>query len=100
MRNAQENKVASLTGAKITDITEQLTNDDDHYRQVFICVYTNNCAGEINVDQLVKQYEDLVLVAGEKVPSTDNILISSVPPRTDKVERQLRVEELGAVSLT
>ena len=93
----QKTKVTSLAGANIVDITEHLTNDAAHYRQVVICVGTNNCADDIDIDQLTQQYEELVRVAADKVSSTDDIIISSVPPRTDKVERQRHVEELNSL---
>ena len=102
LRDIDENKikktkVTSLAGAKIVDITEHLTNDAAHYRQVVICVGTNNCADDIHIDQLTQQYEELVRVAADKVSSTDDIIISNVPPRTDKVERQRHVEELNSL---
>ena len=79
-KKLQKTKVKSLPGAKISDITNYLTNDADHYRQVVICVGTNDCDGEMNVDLLAQQYEELIQVATEKVSSTDSIIISSVPP--------------------
>ena len=79
-KKLQKTKVKSLPGAKISDITNYLTNDADHYRQVVICVGTNDCDGEMNVDLLAQQYEELIQVATEQVSSTDSIIISSVPP--------------------
>ena len=96
-KKLQKTKVKSLPGAKISDITNYLTNDADHYRQVVICVGTNDCDGEMNVDLLAQQYEELIQVTTENVLSTDSIIISSVPPRTDNVDKQRRVEELNSI---
>ena len=89
--------VKSLPGAKVNDITKYLNNDDGHYRQIVICVGTNDCTEDLDMELVGKQYEDLVQMALKKVATKDDIHISSMPPRTDVAERQRRVEELNTV---
>ena len=79
-KKLQKTKVKSLPGAKISDITNYLTNDADHYRQVVICVGTNDCDGEMNVDLLAQQYEELVQVATEKYRRQTPLSSAACPP--------------------
>ena len=68
--------VKSLSGAKVSDITKYLYNDDGHYRQIVICVGTNDCTEDMVMELVGKQYEDLVQMALKKVATKDDINFS------------------------
>ena len=81
--------VRSLSGAKIKDISNR-------YKKVVICAGTNDCSRDnFNIDTVAEQFGELLQVATNKVAGVDNVLVSSIPPRTDNVAHQQRVEELN-----
>ena len=62
-----------------------------------ICAGTNDCTREINIDATAEHFSELLQVATEKTASVGNVTVSSIPPRTDNVGGQQRVEELNTV---
>ena len=81
--------VRSLSGAKIKDISNRLSRDENRYKKVVICVGTNDCSREnFNIDTVAEQFGELLQVATDKVAGVDNVLVSSIPPRTDNVAHQ------------
>ena len=91
------NSVQSIPGAKIKDISNKISRDENRYKNIVICAGTNDCTREINIDATAEHLSELLQVATEKVASVGNETISSIPPRTDNVKRQQRVEELNTV---
>ena len=89
--------VQSISGAKIKDISKKISRDENRYKNIVICAGTNDCTRDINIDETAEHFSELLQVATEKVASVGNVTISSIPPRTDNVERQQRVEELNTV---
>ena len=88
--------VRSLSGAKIKDISNSLSRDENRYKKVVICAGTNDCSRDnFNIDTVAEQFGELLQVATDKVAGVDNVLVSSIPPRTDNVAHQQRVEELN-----
>ena len=67
--------VTSIPGAKIKDVASNLAQTENRYNRIFICAGTNNCNNNINIDETTEH----------------------LPPRTDDVIRQQRVEELNTI---
>ena len=89
--------VKSIRGAKIKDISSHISRNQNRYNKIVICAGTNNCSSDMNIEAVADHFSDLLQVATERVACVDNVVISSIPPRTDCVERQQRVEELNTV---
>ena len=84
-------EVKSQPDANVTYATSAMANDNVHYRQVIVCVGTNDCTSEtMEVDSPVEHFIDLVDVAMEKVASPGDVVITSVLPRTDFVVQSSR----------
>ena len=62
-----------------------------------ICAGTNNCNNDINIDETTEHLESMLHIATERVACGSNVLVSSIPPRTDDVIRQQRVEQLNTI---
>ena len=89
--------VTSLPGAKIKDVASNLARTENKYNSIVICAGTNDCNNDINIDATTEHLEHLLQVAIERVACGRNVLVSSIPPRTDDVIRQQRVEELNTI---
>ena len=90
-------EVVSLQGAKVSDILQGLNQKEGPYQQIYICAGTNDCATcEFDGEKVTKTYKDLIEVATKKVPSVNNVTISSIPPRCDDSEAQGRIEVINA----
>ena len=88
--------VTSLPGAKIKDVASNLARTENKYNSIVICAGTNDCNNDINIDATTEHLEHLLQVATERVACGRNVLVSSIPPRTDDVIRQQRVEDVSA----
>ena len=89
--------VTSLPGAKIKDVASNLARTKNKYNSIVICAGTNDCNNDINIDATTEHLEHLLQLATERVACGRNVLVSSIPPRSDDVLRQQRVEELNTI---
>ena len=89
--------VTSLPGARIRDVASNLARTETKYNRIVICAGTNDCNNEINIDATTEHLDHLLQVATERVACGSNVVLSSIPPRTDDVVRQQRVEELNTI---
>ena len=87
----------SLPGAKIKYVASNFARTENKYNRIVICAGTNYCNDDINIDATTEHLEHLLQVAIERVACGSNVLVSSIPPRTDDVIRQQRVEELNTI---
>ena len=76
--------VPSLPGAKIKYVASNLARTENKYNSIVICAGTNDCNNDINIDATTEHLEHLIQVATERVAGGRNVLVSSIPPRTDK----------------
>ena len=82
----------------VRSLSNSLSRDENRYKKVVICAGTNDCSRDnFNIDTVAEQFGELLQVATNKVAGVDNVLVSSIPPRTDNVAHQQRVEELNTV---
>ena len=89
--------VVCLPGAKLKDVLRGLNRKEGPFEHIYICAGTNDCASEeFDGETVTKAYKDLVTAATIKVPSAQNVTISSIPPRCDDVEAQDRIEAINA----
>ena len=89
--------VTSIPGAKIKYVASNLAQTENRYNRIVICVGTNNCNNDINIDATTKHFENLLQVATDRLACGTHVLVSSIPPRTNDVIRQQRVEELNTI---
>ena len=103
IRNVDENKldntiVRSMSGTTIGDVHDELSTDDKLYKNIFVCAGTNDCSkSEMDVEVVNEKFSTLLLVAQAKVAAPNDVIVSSIPPRTDSTRAQQRVEELNSV---
>ena len=89
--------VTSLPGAKIKDVASNLARTENKYNRIVICTGTNDCNNDINIDAITEHLDHLLQVATERVACGSNVVVSSIPPTTEYVIRQQRVEELNTI---
>ena len=88
----------SMSGATIGDVHDELSTDDKLYKTFFVCAGTNDCSkSEMDVEVVNENVSTLLLVAQAKVAAPNDVIVSSIPPRTDSTIAQQRVEELDSV---
>ena len=87
----------TIRGAEIKDISSHISRNQNRYNKIVISAGTNNCRSDMEIEMVTDNFSDLLQVAKERVACADNVVINSIPPRTDCVERQQRVEELNTV---
>ena len=98
VRDIDENKlvktqVTSLPGAKVTDVLKYLEDNDDSYKSVICCVGTNNCnEDDFKGNDVSSVYRDIITAAKLKVRDPEDVLIVSIPPRTDSTTKQENVD--------
>ena len=97
-------KIKAIPGANIKDITKHLSEEAGGYdiplNKMFVCVGTNNCSSDLDLDTTSKSYQEMIDTMKTMVRSPADIVISSIPPRCDGNEQQSRVESLNAVLTT
>jgi lysophospholipase L1-like esterase len=92
----QATKVASVSGAKVEDITQELEREKP-YGRIVCCIGTNDCGtNAFSGDEFSAKAERLVEKAKEKVQDPKAVVVCSLPPRTDKKEYQENVELANA----
>ena len=95
IRNVDENKldntiVRSMSGATIGD---ELSIDDKLYKKIFVCAGTSDCSkSDIDIEVVTENVSTLLQVAQAKVAAPNDVVVSSIPPRTDSTRTQQRVE--------
>lgn len=90
--------VKSHSGATLTDITMRLKESKSNYDKLIICAGTNDCSkSTFNCLEAADQYRQMIVAAKTK---TQELTISSVPPRTDKNQNVERVKALNACLCT
>jgi uncharacterized membrane protein len=78
-------KVASVSGAKIDDITQELGREKS-YGRVVCCVGTNDCGtNAFSGDEISAKAERLIEKAKEKVQEPAAVVVCSLLSRTDKL---------------
>ena len=87
--------VKSKSGAKIKDIAGKLSQDNNKCKKIIVCVGTNNCSEILDIDTLTQHINELLEIAAERVSCVADIVKSSIPPRTDNIDRQF--EELNTI---
>ena len=90
-------EVHSMSGVRVEDVKNAIINDTETYDQVAICVGTNNCSdSDMDTGLTMASYKELIAVAQTKVNSPSDVVIASIPPRTDKEEAHARVASVNA----
>ena len=101
-KKLQRTNVKSLSGAKIDDVAKSLSDKCNSQNlplnRIYICVGTNDCAEETDIETVVESYRNMVEGARKLVRKAADVVISSVPPRGDK--HQDRVQTLNAAITT
>ena len=103
IRNFDENKlenslVRSMSGATIGDVHDEPSTDDKLYTKIFVCAGTNDCSkSEMDIEVVNENVSTLLQVAQAKVAAPNDVVVSSIPPRTDSTRAQQRVEELNSI---
>ena len=94
IRNVDENKldntiVRSMSGATIGDAHDELSTDDKRYKKMFVRTGTNDCSkSEMHVEVVNDKFSTLLLVAQAKVAAPNDVIISSIHPRTDSTTQE------------
>ena len=89
---------SNLTKQYETKYAECLARTENKYNRIVICAGTNDCNNEIDIDATTEHLDHLLQqVATERVACGSNVVLSSIPPRTDDVVRQQRVEEFNTI---
>ncbi len=90
-------KVVSIGGAKAHDALDKIMHTDEKYAKAIICIGTNNCGNEsMDYQEVSETYKKLITAMTQKVPSSKDIILSSIPPRSDDIDSQERVQMLNA----
>ena len=85
-----------MSGSTIGDVHDELSTDDKLYKKIFVCAGTNDCSkSEMDVEVVNEHFSTLLRVAQAKVAAPNDVIVSSIPPRTDSTRAQQRVEELN-----
>ena len=88
--------VKPLGGIKVAELKPRIEQAKS-CRKIILCVGTNDCCDpNFDGEQITEDYKELVDAAKTKVIDSNNVIISSVPPRTDSVQHQENVEKLNA----
>ena len=103
LRDVDEQKlnnttVTSMSGARIKDLADHMdaVDAESRYNSVYLCVGTNDCGDkEADIDAAATSYKTMVTKLTDRVAKPSDIIISSVPPRTDNKDHQERVEALN-----
>ena len=87
-----------MSGATIGDAHDELSIDDKLYKKIFVCAGTNDCSkSDVNIEVVTENFSTLLQVARAKVAAPNDVVVSSIPPRTDSTRTQQRVEELNSI---
>ena len=107
IRNFDENKLENsivrsmsgvMSGATIGDVHDEPSTDDKLYTKIFVCAGTNDCSkSEMDTEVVNENFSTLLQVAQAKVAAPNDVVVSSIPPRTDSTRAQQRVEELNFI---
>ena len=103
IRNVDENKLdntimRSMSGATIGDVHDELYIDDKLYKKIFVCAGTNDCSkSDMDIEVVTENFSTLLQVAQANVAAPNDVVVSSIPPRTDSTRTQQRVEELNSI---
>ena len=85
--------VRSMSGATIGDVHDELSIDEKLYKKIFVCAGTNDCSkSDMDIEVVTENVSTLLRVAQAKVGAPNDVVVSSIPPRTDSTRTQQRVE--------
>lgn len=90
-------EVISISGGKTADALQRLSDLNENYKSVTICIGTNDCSStSFDAEETSTTYKELVQSAIEKTADCTRVTVASIPPRLDNSENQNRVELLNA----
>ena len=91
-------QVIAFQDAKVSDLSKKLDESEKSYSKVYICAGNSNCAANpMDTDIFQRDFKELIEIAKTKVMSHGDIMISSVPPRTDSSDKMKNVESANQV---
>ena len=94
-------KVEYTKGAKIADVVQDLTNANDQYGSIIVCIESNDCAQEKPpMEELSDTMKQVIKKSIEMVQNKEDVIISSIPPRTDKEHYQQNIDLLNGLLLS
>ena len=87
-----------MSGATIGDVHDELSIDDKLYKKIFVCAGTNDYSkSEMDIEVVNEHFSTLLQVAQAKVAAPNDVVVSSIRPRTDITRTQQRVEEFNSI---
>ena len=73
-----------MSGATIGDVHDELSTDGKLYKTIFVCACTNDCSkSEMDIEVVNENVSTLLQVVQAKVAAPNDVVVSSIPPRTD-----------------
>ena len=89
-------EVISIPDGKVTTMAQKLQDNKKRYAKVYICAGSNECSmTPLDIESLKKDFKKLIDTAKEKVISSTNVVISSIPPRIDSTAKSTNVDSLN-----
>ena len=91
----KDTEVITVSGGTIDNIHDKMKKLDRKFRKITICVGTNDCADtSLDLSDIVPAYERLIDTALTMVPDSTCVVLSSVPPRANKLVQDF-IEDLN-----
>ena len=87
--------ITSTSGGSILDITEECQATREKFKEVILVVGGNDCSSKVEVDVLLKRYEELVDTAMHLTGGEGTVKVSSVCPSAH-VKTQKRIDSFNA----
>ena len=96
-------KVTLIPGGRIKDLADHMdaTDKESLYSSIFLCVGTNDCSDkDTDMNAVTSSYKTMVTKLTSQVTKPADVVIGSVPPRSDSKDHQQRVDALNAALTT
>ncbi|CAH1780386.1 unnamed protein product [Owenia fusiformis] len=92
-----DTEVISISGGKIADANRTIAEKSGSYKSIILQVGSNDCAKCEDLDKIAEDYKMLVKGAKQR---TNNVIISSITPRTDNDTAQATIDLINAGLVT
>ncbi len=105
LRSIDESKVKNtivvpVSGAKISDITNEMKQDKNKYKKVQLCVGSNNVKSESTSEDIMQICEDYKDLFDEVKEHSEDVCITSIPLRTDTPNIDEVIDKVNAELIT
>ena len=91
-----------LPNSKVSDVLQHLQDDEsESFGRIVLTAGTNNCSStDFNCEETAGTFKNVIDLAIQKVPTSKDVCVMSIPPRVDSDKYQQNVDLLNACLCT